>query len=143
MEKFPEGRYLMPAVAVDTHSIVWYLSADPRLSAKALEALDAATSAGELIHVPSICLVELTYLVEKGRLPAAARDRLIQALDDPATPCLLVPLDRLVADALESVSRSEVPDLPDRIVTATALAPRVPLISRDGKIRATHIQTIW
>ena len=123
----------MPAVAVDTHSIVWYLSADPRLSAKAAEALDTATSAGELIHVPSICLVELTYLVEKGRLPAAARDRLIQALDDPATPCLLVPLDRLVADALESVSRSEVPDLPDRIVTATALALRVPSSVATGR----------
>ena len=133
----------MPSVAVDTHSIVWYLSSDCRLSAKAADALDSATAAGELIHVPSICLVELTYLVEKGRLPAEARNRLIQALDDPATPCLLAPLDRLVADALESVSRSEVPDLPDRIVTATAVALRVALISRDGKIRASQIQTIW
>jgi hypothetical protein len=57
----------MPAVAVDTHSIVWYLSADPRLSARAADALDSPTS--------------------------------------------------------------------------TAL--RVPLISRDGKIRASQIQTIW
>jgi PIN domain nuclease of toxin-antitoxin system len=56
----------MPGVAVDTHAIVWYLSGDPRLSAKAQEALDSATAAGELIHVPSICVVELTYLVEKG-----------------------------------------------------------------------------
>jgi PIN domain nuclease of toxin-antitoxin system len=133
----------MPAVAVDTHTIVWYLSSDPRLSARAADVLDSATAAGELIHVPSICLVELTYLVEKGRLPAAARNRLIQALDDPASPCLLAPLDRLVADALESVSRSEVPDLPDRIVTAIAVALRVPLISRDGKIRSSQIQTIW
>jgi PIN domain nuclease of toxin-antitoxin system len=130
----------MPAVVVDTHTIVWYLSADPRLSETAAEALDSATAAGELIHVPSICLVELTYLVEKGRLPAAARNRLIEALDDPATPCLLAPLDRSVADALESVSRNEIPDLPDRIVTATAVALRVPLISRDGKIRASQIQ---
>lgn len=83
----------------------------------------------------SICLVELTYLAEKGRLPVAARDLLIRALDDPATPCLLAPLDRTVADALELVSRKEVPDLPDRIVSATALALGVPLISRDGKIR--------
>jgi PIN domain nuclease of toxin-antitoxin system len=81
----------MPAVVVDTHSVVWCLSADPRLSAKANEALDAATENGELIHVPSICLVELTYLVEKGRLPAEARTRLIRALDDPATPCVLAP----------------------------------------------------
>jgi PIN domain nuclease of toxin-antitoxin system len=87
--------------------------------------------------------VELTYLVEKARLPAVARVRLIQALDDPATPCLLAPLDRLVADALGSVSRDEVPDLPDRIVTATAAALHLPLISRDAKIRASQIQTIW
>jgi PIN domain nuclease of toxin-antitoxin system len=133
----------MPAVVVDTHSIVWYLSADPRLSATAADALDSATAAGEFIHVPSICLVELTYLVEKRRLPPVARKRLIQALDDPATPCLLAPLDRLVADALESVIRGEIPDLPDRIVAATAAALHLPLISRDSKIRASQVQTIW
>jgi hypothetical protein len=64
--------------------------------------------------VASICLVELTYLTEKGRLPGAARDRLIQALDDPTAACVLAPLDRMVVDALESVSRVEVPDLADR-----------------------------
>jgi len=132
----------MPAVVVDTHAIVWYLSGDPRLSSRAADALDSATAAGELIHVPSICLVELTYLVEKGRLPAVAR-WLIQALDDPGTPCLLAPLDRTVADALGSVNRSEVPDLPDRIVAATAAALGAPLISRDAKIRASRVRTIW
>ncbi|MCX6599286.1 MAG: VapC toxin family PIN domain ribonuclease [Acidobacteria bacterium] len=85
----------------------------------------------------------MTYLVEKGRVPAAARERLVRALDDPGTPCRLAPLDRAVADALELVSRNEVPDLPDRIVSATAVALRVPLVSRDGKIRASQIETIW
>lgn len=59
----------MSAVVVDTHTIVGYLSGDLRLSARAADALESATAAGERIHVPSICLVELTYLVEKGRLP--------------------------------------------------------------------------
>ena len=93
--------------------------------------------------VSQLASVALTYLVEKGRLPAVARDRLIQALDDPETPCMLAPLDRTVADALQFVSRSEVPDLPDRIVTATAAALRVPLISRDRKVRASRVKTIW
>jgi PIN domain nuclease of toxin-antitoxin system len=96
-----------------------------------------------LIHVPSVCLVELTYLVEKGRVPASARALLVDALDDPATPCRLAPLGRSVADALESVSRNEVPDLPDRIVSATAVALGVPLVRHDGKIRASQVPTIW
>lgn len=69
----------MSAVVVDTHTVVWYLSADARLSANAAHVLDSATDAGERIYVPSICLVELTCLVEKGRLPVAARDRKIRA----------------------------------------------------------------
>jgi len=133
----------MPGVVVDTHAIVWYLSGDSRLSRRAAELLDATIQAGDLIHIPAICLVELTYLVEKQRLPAAARERLIQALDDPNAPCLLAPLDRTVVDALQAVSRNDVPDLPDRIVAATALALGVPLISRDAKIAASGIETIW
>jgi len=133
----------MPGVVTDTHTIVWYLSRDSRLSLTAHEALTKATTGGDLIHIPSICLVELTYLAEKGRLPSAARDALVETLDDPAGPCTLVPLDRLVADALQFVQRIEVPDLPDRIVAATALALRMPLISRDRKIRASQVQTIW
>lgn len=133
----------MPAVVVDTHAIVWYLIDDPRLSVTATEVLDDATAAGDAIYVPSACLFELTYLVEKRCVPHDAREKLIRALDDPATPCRLAPLDRAVADALEFVSRAEVPDFPDRIISATALALRVALVSRDRKIRASQVQTIW
>jgi predicted nucleic acid-binding protein len=53
------------------------------------------------------------------------------------------PSTALVADALELVSRLEVPDLPDRIVAATAVALGAPLISRDWKIRASQVHTLW
>jgi predicted nucleic acid-binding protein len=66
VKQLSKGRHLMPAVVVDTHAIVWCLSADPQLSARAAGALDAATEAGEFIHIPTICLVEVTYLVEKA-----------------------------------------------------------------------------
>jgi PIN domain nuclease of toxin-antitoxin system len=133
----------MPAVAVDTHAIVWYLANDKRLSSRAADAMDSATASGYAIYVPSICLVELACLVEKGRLPSVARERLITALDDADTACTLAPLDRAVADALEFVGRASVPDLPDRVVTATAIALQVALISRDGKIQSSIVRKIW
>ena len=33
--------------------------------------------------------------------------------------------------------------MPDRIIAATALHLGVPVISRDGKIRASTVATIW
>jgi predicted nucleic acid-binding protein len=41
------------------------------------------------------------------------------------------------------VSRTDVPDMPDRIVAATALHFGVPVISRDGRIRSSAVKTVW
>jgi PIN domain nuclease of toxin-antitoxin system len=68
----------MPGVVADTHTIVWYLSKDSRLSLAAHAALTVATTGGDLIHISSICLVEMTYLSEKGRLPSGAREALVE-----------------------------------------------------------------
>ena len=133
----------MAVVVADTHAAVWYLSNSSRLSSAAAKALDDASVAGDAILIPSISLVELTYLVEKGRVPAEARKRLVDALAEPGGPYELAPLDGNVAAAVELIDRSVVPDMPDRIIAATALSSRAALVSRDGKIRASQIQTIW
>lgn len=133
----------MPAIVADTHAIIWYMADDPRLSHSAALALDGASASGDPILISSITLVELTYLVEKGRLPAAARHRLIEALSDPEGPYQLAPLDGEVAEAVEHIDRAAVPDLPDRVIAATAVAWNAPLVSRDAKIQATQLQTIW
>lgn len=133
----------MAVVVADTHAAVWYLTNSPRLSSAAAKALDDASAAGDSILIPSISLVELTYLVEKGRVPAEARKRLVDALAESDGPYELAPLDGLVAAAVELIDRSVVPDMPDRIIAATALSSRAALVSRDGKIRASQIQTIW
>lgn len=85
----------------------------------------------------------MTYLVEKGRLDAATRDFLLQALQDPESVVELVPLDFGVANALADVPRDQVPDMPDRIIAATAVHLGLPLVSRDRKIRASSVTTIW
>lgn len=129
----------MPSVAADTHAALWFLERDPRLSGTARSALREA----ERVLLPSICLVEITYLVEKGRLRPEVPPRLLAELRNPASTLTLVPLDQDIALALAHIPRQAVPELPDRIIAATAWWRRAPLVTCDAEIRACGIDTIW
>jgi hypothetical protein len=48
-----------------------------------------------------------------------------------------------IVQAMRQVSRADVPDMPDRMVAATAVYFDVPVISRDRRIRAASLKTIW
>lgn len=133
----------MVSGVVDTHAYIWYLNADQRLSATAKQFVDAATQAGNEIGVPAIVLIEVVYLVEKGRLPADMLARMIADMKSPSSVFTEIPLSIAIAQAMQQVPRSDVPDMPDRIIAATALSLAVPVISRDSKIQASQITTIW
>lgn len=48
-----------------------------------------------------------------------------------------------VIEAMRQVPRTDVPDMPDRIVAATAVYFDVPVISRDGRIRTSRVPSLW
>jgi len=127
----------------DTHAVIWYVFADPRLSQTAKAAIDTAFARGNRIGLSSITLVEIVYLTEKNKIDPRTFDALEDELDRSVPTFEEVPVDRSVARAMQTVLRSEVPDMPDRIIAATAVALGVPVISRDGKIRLSNVQTIW
>lgn len=134
----------MTAVVADTHAIIWYLQASKQLSAKAAGTLDQATQSGNFIYLSAISLVEIIYLVEKSRISQTDLEQLTNALSDPQTGLLLVPLNRLVAQTLTQIPRDLVPDMPDRIIAATALSLNLPLITRDSRIQSlNNLETIW
>ncbi|MEG4248868.1 hypothetical protein [Microcoleus sp. Pol10D4] len=41
------------------------------------------------------------------------------------------------------MGRAQIPDLPDRIIPASALYLNVPVISRDHRIQLSSIDTTW
>jgi len=127
----------------DTHTALWYLHKNPRLSVTARTFMDDAAQAGHDIALSPISLAEIVYLVEKNRLPVSAYEELKAALADPEYVIEEAPFTAEVVEAMRQVPRAEVPDMPDRIVAATAVCLRVPVISRDSRIRSSNIQTIW
>ncbi len=82
-------------------------------------------------------------MVEKKRLPASAYDELTQALADPEHVFTEAVISAAIVQAMRQVSRAEIPDMPDRMVAATAVYLGVPVISRDRLIRAASLTTVW
>jgi predicted nucleic acid-binding protein len=105
--------------------------------------MDEADADGDRIAISSISLVEIVYLAEKLRIDPTALARIVALLDLSDGVLLEHPVDRDVADALSAIPRDQVPDMPDRIIAATAVHFGVPLISRDRKIQASTVTTIW
>jgi predicted nucleic acid-binding protein len=83
------------------------------------------------------------YLIEKNRWPSSAYEELMQALGDPEHVFTEAVLTASVVQAMRRGSRTEVPDMPDRIVAATASYFGFPVISRDRRIRAASLKTVW
>jgi PIN domain nuclease of toxin-antitoxin system len=127
----------------DTHTALWYLLKNPGLSIRARNFMDDAARAGHDIGLSPISLAEIVYLVEKNRLPVSAYEELKSALTDPDYVIAEAPFTAEVVHAMRQVSRDAVPDMPDRIVAATAVHFAVPVISRDGRIRASNVETVW
>lgn len=133
----------MDDIVVDTHVVIWHFSNPAMLSETAESHLDKAEAVGA-IYVSSITIVELVYLIEKSKIPPDILTLLRDALDDRTTAFRLVELSREVADQTENIPRAIVPDMPDRIISATALHLDLPLVTRDRMIsQLTAIKTIW
>ncbi len=131
------------SAVLDTHTVLWYLENSQELSAVARTTIEDAVHDARDVHVSAISLVETVYLVERRKLPLTALQRLRSALTDPNSGLFIASVDAGVADALQNIPRDMVPDMPDRIIAATALHLGLPLVTRDRRLQGAGIQTIW
>lgn len=129
---------------LDTHTLIWALLTPDKLSPEATAALEAAVASGGVWVVSAISLIELRYLIEKGKVPQEAWDKTMAAVDDPTGTVRVIPVDERVAVRLIDIPRDLVPDMPDRIIATTAAAHLLQLVTKDAKIRSVpELVTIW
>jgi PIN domain nuclease of toxin-antitoxin system len=134
---------LRDAVVADTHAVVWFLEEDRQLSAGAAQQLDACDEHG-VIYVCYYTLVEVRYLVEKGKPSLDQEAGLFAAVDDPDTAIEAVPVDVGVIRRLLAVPRTMLKDPADRLIVATAIELGLPLVTRDSGIKESQlVECIW
>lgn len=128
---------------LDTHAVIWYLEANPRLGRQARAILDAL---GNSFVLPVIALAEAVHLVERGRTGIPSVSDLFTLIDADRR-IRVVPLSAgTVRDASHLTA---VPEIHDRLIVATMLRLQqpgraVPLLTRDADIvRSGLIPTVW
>ncbi len=127
------------AVLLDTHTWAWAIDDAPRLSERAIKAIEAA----DRVHVASITLYEIYQKVRLGEWPEMAAH--VAGLQDLAAQqeVFVTPLSAEIA------TRAGLLDWPhrdpfDRILAATALVAGMGFISADPAFDAVPgLRRIW
>lgn len=133
----------MPYVT-DTHSLVWHLTNDPKLSSRARRAFQDADVGRDHIIVPCILLFELLYLVEKQKIPFDFHgfvSTLHRTKNYRIEPLCLPIIERSLG-----IPRDRVKDPWDRLIAATAMYREFPLISQDRSLQSLRLKglkVIW
>lgn len=128
---------------LDTHALVWYLEANPRLGREAKRVIDDPLSN---LVLPVIALAEAAYIVEKGRtaIPAVP-DLLTAILADPRIA--IHPVTWEVFQ--QSLNATVLPEMHDRLIVGSALhlqslGDTVSLLTKDSSIVEAHlVPTLW
>jgi PIN domain nuclease of toxin-antitoxin system len=131
------------SAVLDTHAAIWYLLDTAKLSETVFSLIDNAAKTGVPTFISAVSLVEVVYLVERGRIDADAFEVFTRELAQPNRAFKVISLDFDISGACSRISRDAVPDMPDRIIAATALHLGLPLVTRDRRLQAAGIQTIW
>lgn len=129
----------MPRILLDTHSFLWFITADPKLSPTAQRAI-ALGNNEPLLSMASVW--EIAIKVSLGRLP----------LPEPIETLIPEQLrtNRIALLPIELSHTSQVARLPlhhrdpfDRLLIAQALTEGLPIVSIDPAFDHYPIERLW
>lgn len=127
-------------IVLDTHAWIWWAAGSKQLGARARRRIRTA----KRVLVPAIATWEVAMLVQRGRLevdrPLLSWIRQALALPDVE----LVPLTPEIAVRAAGLGNGFPGDPADRLIVATALESRSPLVTKDERLRGSRaVETVW
>lgn len=130
----------MRNIVIDTHTLVWFLSNDEKLSKKAERTISNSST---ILIIPTIVLVEARYLFEKHRIKISI-EHILKVVEKDKR-CRVFPLDIEVIEYIP-----EGLNIHDGIIVGTALLfkdtidRQVAVATKDETIvNSNLVETIW
>ncbi len=124
---------------LDTHAAIWLLEGSQQLGARARDAL--AAEKRDSVAISGISLLEISMLATRGAITLAPTIEV--ALAQFAEKLSVLPINARIAALAPSVALPH-GDPFDRVITATAKAHELTLITKDRDIsRAGVVPILW
>lgn len=130
-------------ILIDTHTLIWYLTDQKKLSSKVLDLIKSEIKNGEVLY-SSISVWEVCILVKKKKL------NLSKDINEWVANLKFLPNFRSIPVNNEIGSKSVLmegfknPDPADRIIIATALSLGCSIATKDSKIHAYKmVKCVW
>lgn len=123
----------------DTMAIVLHLE-KRKSSPTAKQIMNEAENGNAIVHIPAIVLAEILYLSEKKRISLTLTD--VRNHLKNFSNFRACPLSFEIIEAAEQIT--DIPELHDRLIAATAKHLNLELITNDPKIQnSAFVKTVW
>ena len=131
-------------IVLDTHALVWWVSAPGRIPAKARRLIDGTIDSGSSLAVSSISIWEVAMLADRGRLGLTVPVDVWIASVEALPFQQFVPVDNRVAARAVGLKDFTHRDPADRMILSTALGLGAVLVTADARLRAYRsVKTVW
>ncbi len=123
---------------LDTHSLIWFLNGDEKLSDKAkLEIEDPANS--KIVSIASIWEIAIKISLDKFRFSKGFK-HFLDMIEDNGFEILPITFEHaLKLSTLEYIHR----DPFDRLLIAQSMSENLVIVTKDDNIKRYNINTIW
>lgn len=130
-------------IVVDTHIIIWDALKPDQLSKKAKKAIDKANESDGILFC-EISLWEIAMLISKSKLTVETSYQEFIKLVFASNSYHFQGITPEIADMSSTLPDEVNKDPADRIISATSIIHKIPLITADKNLlNATCIETIW
>ena len=126
--------------AIDTVAFIYYLA--EILPSKAEKIFQSAEKGDVKLILPSISIGEAIYVFKKQK-KSRASEKISKMLENLGK-CAYIEVKDLELQDWKNLAVSNIPELHDRMVVATAKKYKVPLITNDSEIiKSGEVKTLW